>query len=284
MRFGSKFGASLDSAKELLELCKLLEMDVIGVSFHIGSGCFDTQKYTEAVSMCQEAFQIADGVGLPPMTFLDLGGGFPGNPKPNQSTTTVEGQTPSFEEFATVIEAALTKYFPASKHPNLQIIAEPGRYFATAWATLFAQVQGKREVRGKNGEKQFLYYINDGIYGSFNCIMFDHAHPVPIPLNDFLESDTTIKLSPDLYFRNNFVGRTISHAQFSTTPNRLSRGTIFGPTCDSMDVLIKDHPMRELHVGDTLVFEHMGAYTSAAATTFNGCKMPLVRYMRSERS
>ena len=24
-------------------------------------------------------------------------------------------------------------------------------------------------------EPQFMYYVNDGVYGSFNCLMFDHA-------------------------------------------------------------------------------------------------------------
>ena len=23
--------------------------------------------------------------------------------------------------------------------------------------------------------KTFMYYLNDGVYGSFNCILFDHA-------------------------------------------------------------------------------------------------------------
>lgn len=27
-----------------------------------------------------------------------------------------------------------------------------------------------------------MYYINDGVYGSFNCILFDHAHPTGRPL------------------------------------------------------------------------------------------------------
>ena len=25
----------------------------------------------------------------------------------------------------------------------------------------------------------FMYYVNDGVYGSFNCILFDHVHPKP---------------------------------------------------------------------------------------------------------
>jgi ornithine decarboxylase len=29
------------------------------------------------------------------------------------------------------------------------------------------------------GPSSFMYYVNDGIYGSFNCIMFDHYTVVP---------------------------------------------------------------------------------------------------------
>ncbi|VDM78354.1 unnamed protein product [Strongylus vulgaris] len=28
----------------------------------------------------------------------------------------------------------------------------------------------------------YMYYINDGVYGSFNCILFDHVHPEGMPL------------------------------------------------------------------------------------------------------
>ena len=41
-----------------------------------------------------------------------------------------------------------------------------------------------------------------------------------------------------------------------------------------MDVIAKDAAMEELHVGDWLAFEQMGAYTNAAATTFNGMPKP----------
>jgi hypothetical protein len=27
--------------------------------------------------------------------------------------------------------------------------------------------------------KSMMYYIDDGVYGSFNCVLFDHAFPVP---------------------------------------------------------------------------------------------------------
>lgn len=46
--------------------------------------------------------------------------------------------------------------------------------------------------------------------------------------------------------------------------------TIFGPTCDSIDVICRSVLLPELKVGDWLYFTNMGAYTMAAASSFNG--------------
>ena len=32
-------------------------------------------------------------------------------------------------------------------------------------------------------EHEFLYYLSDGVYGSFNNIIFDHAKPQPVLLD-----------------------------------------------------------------------------------------------------
>jgi Pyridoxal-dependent decarboxylase, C-terminal sheet domain len=46
--------------------------------------------------------------------------------------------------------------------------------------------------------------------------------------------------------------------------------TIFGPTCDSIDVICRSVLLPKLQVGDWLYFTNMGAYTMAAASCFNG--------------
>ena len=49
---------------------------------------------------------------------------------------------------------------------------------------------------------------------------------------------------------------------------------IFGRTCDSLDWIANAGAMEELFVGDWLVIEDMGAYTTATATEFNGFPKP----------
>jgi Pyridoxal-dependent decarboxylase, C-terminal sheet domain len=57
-----------------------------------------------------------------------------------------------------------------------------------------------------------------------------------------------------------------------STPDReeLFASTVFGPTCDSIDVIARSVLLPKLKVGDWLYFNNMGAYTMAAASSFNG--------------
>ena len=284
MRFGEKFGASLDQSRDLLALSLELKLCVIGVSFHIGSGCFDPRKYDSAISLSRAAFDLAQDLGLPAFRLLDIGGGFPGDPAPHQVG---RDGVPSFEAFATVIEAAIEQHFPPAMFPALQCISEPGRYFATAAGTLFTMVQGKRKVDAHNN----LYYINDGVYGSFNSITFDHAKPIPLPLEEFFAQQELCagvqrRASPSSSYQHaTGPGNTlqqVSASALSTHCSVMQPSTIFGPTCDSIDLVVKDHPMREMHVGEWLAFDLMGAYTTAAASNFNGVQKPVMNYVRSQ--
>ena len=84
------------------------------------------------------------------------------------------------------------------------------------------------------GVKPDSITIDDSLYGAFNCIVMDHAKPTPL-------------------------------APLGCTPR-----TIFGCTCDGLDV-IGTFPVAEtVTVGDTLIWPRMGAYTMAASTNFNG--------------
>lgn len=54
-----------------------------------------------------------------------------------------------------------------------------GRYFACSTHALAVNVFSKRVVNAEDSKPSYMYYVNDGIYGSFNCIMFDHYTVVP---------------------------------------------------------------------------------------------------------
>jgi ornithine decarboxylase len=246
-RLSLKFGASLDSTDGLLTLARELGLNVVGVSFHVGSGASDPIAFLKAVTDAHTVFRQAESYGFD-MKTLDVGGGFCSDN--------------SFEEMAEVLRNALDEYFPA--HSGINLIAEPGRYYASTAFTLACNVIARRTVENSNPsiengmvvgnvEPTYMIYINDGLYGNFSSIMFDHQHPVAKVLRS--------------------GGRTLynTRAAEATPAENGIEYSIWGPTCDGIDRITESiHFDTVLDVGDWLYFEDMGAYTKCSATKFNG--------------
>ena len=221
-RLSTKYGASLEYAEELLLLAKALDLNLVGVSFHIGSGAGDPNSFGKAIKDARHVFDEAAELGFD-LKLLDVGGGFVDE---------------TFETFAGNLTEALEAYFPT----NIHIIGEPGRYYASNAFTLATNVIARREVAvDHKGGKGYMLYLNDGVYGNFSNIIFDHQHPVPQILAKPNKSDQLVEYS------------------------------IWGPTCDGIDIITDHHFLPGVvEVGDWLFFENMGAYTKCSATKFNG--------------
>jgi len=273
MRFGSKFGANINTeARPLLEKAYELGLSVIGVSFHVGSGCQSGEAYRNSLKLARTVFDLAEELGHP-MTFLDIGGGFLGT----------DTETVIFKDIALSISASLDELFPS---PDIRIIAEPGRYFASECVVLVTTVIGRRERTHEDpetGEHVSLvdYYISDGVYGSFNNMFFDYYRPTPITMkqntsNPSLATNTPANVPPANVPVETIAAAGVPAASPSTEAHR---ATLFGPTCDSIDVVCKDIEIPDLEIGDHVYFFNMGAYTSAAASSFNGFNPPKPYYM-----
>lgn len=117
-------------------------------------------------------------------------------------------------------------------------------------------------------QDDFSYYINDGVYGAFNNIMFDHAVCRPRVLNKIKK--IIVGETDEEGFQILSKENTSSDDDSVGRSNNLFASTVFGPTCDSIDVIARSVLLPKLKIGDWLYFENMGAYTSAAASTFNG--------------
>jgi ornithine decarboxylase len=219
-QFGCKFGVNLDDVERILGIAKALSLNVVGISFHVGSGCKNPDQFKSAISDSKKCFDIAHAMGMK-FNILDIGGGF---------------EDDTFEETARVISETLAE---AQFGEDVQVIAEPGRFFVSSSHTLVVNVIGKKDLMDRtDGEKMFVYYLNDGMYGSFNCVHFDHAKPVICPFNE--------------------------------RDGKRFKSKIFGPTCDSMDKITDEVFLPELAIGEWCYVENFGAYTCAAASTFNG--------------
>lgn len=234
-RLSLKFGASLDTTRELLELAKRLQLHVVGVAFHVGSGASDPKAFLKAVQDSWTVFEQATELGFH-MHTLDVGGGF---------------CTENFEQMASVLSNALDLYFP----PSIRIIAEPGRYYVSSAFTLACHVIARRTVTDPTlGTISYMLYLNDGVYGNFSSIIFDHQQPIPRLLK----------------CGNRFLYSVCKSTGGFETPSAIEY-SIWGPTCDGIDCISQSCFFPNVvDIGDWLYFEDMGAYTRCSATAFNG--------------
>lgn len=114
---------------------------------------------------------------------------------------------------------------------EIQVIAEPGRFLAATAGYSVASVIGKAVRDGKT-----CYYIDDGVYHTYSGVIFDHCK---YPVKAFKRGPTSIC-------------------------------SVFGPTCDALDVVSMAENLPELERGDLVFSENIGAYSHASATYFNG--------------
>jgi len=243
-QLGNKFGCHPNDAAFLLRKAKALGLNVVGVSFHVGSGVEEAEAFSAAVEVADQVFATGEALGFH-FDLLDIGGGFPGH----------AAAPITFEEIAVVLNKALDTHFPAKR--GVRIIAEPGRFFVASAFSLTVNIIAKRKVisyldkdkaaESEDGKGAFMYYINDGVYGSFNSLLYDHA---------------TVEAR--------LVNAPVTPMEFVTS--------VWGPTCDGLDQILKNTKLPELEVGEFLNFPDMGAYTLCAGSTFNGMPRPQVFY------
>lgn len=233
-----KFGATKEQVRPLLEFAAEVGLEVVGVHFHVGSGCSDPSSYHKALFDARRAFDIGTELGHD-MHVLDLGGGYPALGVDGSCQT---GNGVHFEEMAVVINSLLAQLFP-NENKEYRIIAEPGRFFAGGCVSLVNKVHSKSVVgKSEDGRKMIRYYMTEGLYGSLSCIIFDQQD----------------RLRPWL----------LDEGSTADSPRPLS--TLFGPTCDGFDKIGDFEDLPELAVRDRLLYLSFGAYTSSITTGFNG--------------
>ena len=229
-KMSSKFGCPISEVRSLLEKARSLDLEVVGVTFYIGNKNSELEAFSKAIENCKKVFEIATALGMN-MYYLNIGGGFPGGASNSLLT---------FEDIARTVNEAIDTHF--ANMEDLKIIAEPGRYFSTKSHTLVFNVIGKRKGPEDLKNPSFEYYMNDGIYGSFSCLIFDGV-------------------IPDISCLNN-------------KPNdKKYKSTLYGPTCDNMDVITRSAELPELGLGDWCFVENFGAYTQVTSSEFGGFGM-----------
>ncbi|MBI4970687.1 MAG: type III PLP-dependent enzyme [Candidatus Omnitrophica bacterium] len=215
-----KFGADPENAYLILRKAQSLGLVPMGLSFHVGSQSKNVENYLQALEISAKIFEKAKEHDMP-LKVLDIGGGFPIQHFDNEIGV-------NFERMASQIRKQIRLLFDK----KVQFIAEPGRFLVGPAGILVTQVIGRTFRNNKN-----YYYLNDGIYGDFSGMVFDHCK---------------------YEFKTLRRGQTFLSA-------------LAGPTCDSFDTLSLDVEIPELYVNDVVYTKNIGAYSAASAVAnFNG--------------
>lgn len=218
VEMSSKFGAEPGDANDLIREAFDAGLEVEGLSFHVGSQCTNFDNYTSALAITADIFRDARKKGYH-LNIVDIGGGFP---------VPYDAQVPKLEKLAQLINAECQRLFP----PDIEIIAEPGRFMVASAAVLITEIIGKARRDGK-----IFYYMNDGVYHTFSGVVYDHWVP---NFNSFRRGEKEVC-------------------------------AVVGPTCDSFDkISLSVQIPGNLKIGDYLYTQNIGAYSIASSTQFNG--------------
>ena len=114
---------------------------------------------------------------------------------------------------------------------HIQVLAEPGRFLVASAGYAISKIIGKAVRDGKTS-----YYINDGVYHTYSGVIFDHCK---YPIKSFQRGPTSLC-------------------------------SVFGPTCDALDVVSMAENLPDLERDDFVYSVNIGAYSHASATYFNG--------------
>ena len=221
---GSRFGITKEEINELPE-------GIEGFHFHAlcESTSYDLSKVLVAV---EEQF----GEYLPKLKWLNMGGGH----LMTRADYDVEHLIKLLQNFKT-------------KHPNLDIILEPGSAFCWQTGDLEATVV---DVVENNGIKTAIVDV------SFACHMPDCLE---MPYHPAVRGAKTLE--------------TEEEVEASTSPYVYRLG---GNSCLSGDFMSSWQFEKELHIGDYIVFEDMIHYTTVKTNMFNGVSHPAIALYRED--
>jgi diaminopimelate decarboxylase len=160
MPFSSKFGSDFEETLQILKLAKKQNINISGFSFHVGSGCYNSNQYYDAVKMIYDIINKSKIYKINhDYKIIDIGGGFAGD---NDN---------KFLDQAKKINDAI-KLFKSTPYKKIKFISEPGRFYMTKTHTLYVPIIAKRKVGNK-----FFYIIDESLYSSFSNIAYDYAKP-----------------------------------------------------------------------------------------------------------
>ena len=127
-----------------------------------------------------------------------------------------------------------------------------------------------------------MYYVDDGVYGSFHLCMVgpyigNKLIPTALLRPRQKVSKVTVEPGP-----SDDLTREVGEGEPSVVNDgelEMRLATIWGPTCDSLDCLGTGITLPLLEAGDWLYYKNTGAFSAANGTSFNSISPPTPHYI-----
>ncbi len=237
------FGATPDALPAIAAAATGHGVDIVGVCFHVGSHCTDPQAWVRGVAAAAKALSALQAVGHPARV-LSLGGGFPpeldGSCGPVVATGDTAGagmpgiQAPGIEDIGIALAPVL-----AQLPPDVQLLAEPGRYLVASAGVLLTRVTAVRTHLGAR-----WLQLECGLHNG----LIESGRGIPYRIRPLRGSGERVAWR------------------------------ISGPSCDGADVLPGEWLLPAgTAEGDWLAIDGAAAYAQSRASAFNGLAGPVTR-------
>lgn len=256
--FDTKFGATKEETDQLLEFAKQNDIPIRGISFHIGSGGTYNRK---------DAYMNAYENAIPYLEYIASQSHAQTH---HQSHAQTHHQSHAHQNSRPILNFGggllhntnLKEVLGWTKTLPYQMIAEPGRYIAEPSHHLFSQVIAVTR-RG--------VYLDNGIYHELNCYQRDHwKFPDITHYISQCPAATTSTITTMSNTATTILTTTTKTIPRPTIVKSKRTTRVFGPTCDSGDVIHECSLPVDIQTGDWFLLPNMGAYTNAGMIEFNG--------------
>lgn len=233
----ARFGNTEDVLLEVGRAADAAGFDIEAVSFFVGTHGDGMGAGTPYRGSIEAAGRLRRRLAQDSIVVgtVNIGGGFPG------SRRTLHTDHPNF---FTGIRTALNEEFPE----GVDVLCEPGRFFAEPSLVLVSRVLAARHVAGHN-----LVYLDSGAYnGLFEQSIIDAEDPLAMWTAD------------------------------RDAPRDVTR--LLGPVMDSFDVVRKDRRLPRVRTDELVAFPNVGAYALGYTVGCEGTRPAEVRSLPDDLS
>lgn len=158
----TKFGVLLSQVKEVVKIARQYKLKIVGIHEHTGSGIGQTEKVFQSMT---NILAIANKKDFPDLRFVDFGGGFKVNYRP-------ESNRIDYANFGKKITSIFEK-FCEEYGKELEMYFEPGKYIVAESGYLLIEVNTIKNNRGR-----LIAGTNSGFNHLIRPLLYEAYHHI----------------------------------------------------------------------------------------------------------